>query len=282
VVTAEGYEAADESLKVEPGKQATRTISLAKTISSEEIAAREAAIKEREDSDAIRGIYGELLVFGGYALNAMKIDCSTLSAATCNNGFPVAGGGALHLGYSFGILALELSGTFLAETHQDTATFVGSATPGTTPALNSLTHTETDRWSSVGGMLGLGPRLTTADRNVRFTIGAAGGLAVRNYTFSRTLTGGVTETSPISASDLEISPGVLGDIGFVFGSTPGVSLRVGVTGWLDFPNGGFSTPATTASSPSGTTQITTPVPAYGVQLGTQYYVGPYLGLRFGH
>jgi hypothetical protein len=75
----------------------------------------------------------------------------------------------------------------------------------------------------------------------------------------------------------------VGDIGLTVGASPGVRVYFGVFAWMDFPSSTLASPTLTRNanlSAGGTLSYTTP--SYPVVSGTQIYIGPMLGMTFGH
>jgi hypothetical protein len=162
-----------------------------------------------------------------------------------------------------------------------------------------------DQSDAINFFIGAGPRVTSRGEFVRFTFGLAPGVAVRSFNPHRELntnTNGPspnvnnpsrfvnipTGSGPQSQSSGENFNG-LGytafalsmDGGVLLGSTPGVKFYLGVQAWLDFPPGALVTGPDT-QSPLPTASFTRPGRGITVIDGAQVYIGPALGLQFGH
>jgi hypothetical protein len=274
-VSAADFRAVDRQVSIEAQSTVTLGVTLEPWVSPEEQAKKQ----EEEDADAIRGGYGGLTFFGTYPVNAQHVDCSTLAGqATCTTGLPLSGGAAIRGGYSFGMIGIELVGAFLAEGWTDTVAYAPSSAPGTP----GIAHQESYMLLSAGGMIALGPRFMTSGRHARFTMGVAGGVADREFNLSRSVSGGVYDSgASYSGHRHVVSPGLLADFGLIAGTTPGVNFTIGVQAWVDWP-ATQSVPSATVTESSGNKQYQTTVGPVTIENGTQVYVGPYIGLRFGH
>ena len=278
-----GYKPVSQTITVEAGTLQRDSVPL-ETLgpaveSPEELEAR----RRLEDADAMRGPYGQVTVFGAFPTSTFDVSCSGLTGGpSCSDGFPIAGGLSLRGGYSLGWVGLELVGLFLADYRSDTINYPGILPPIPTPmSAAQVNHQESYTYSSAGGMIALGPRFATPGRTFRFTVAAAAGVAVRSIQFQRQLSGGLAENPTQSFSTTVVSPGITCDAGFVIGSTPGANFVIGAMMWVDFPST-QQTLATTTEGSSGTSTFAIPVPSYTVEQGAQIYIGPYLGVRFGH
>ena len=116
-------------------------------------------------------------------------------------------------------------------------------------------------------------------------LGAAGGLVVREVFLARTLSGNANELPPYDDAALVLSPGLTADIGLTIGSVPGASFSFGAMVWADFPSATQLSPKSTnqsISTASGTTILNGTAVPFTVESGAQVYIGPYVGIRWGH
>ena len=74
--------------------------------------------------------------------------------------------------------------------------------------------------------------------------------------------------------------------GFIVGSTPGVNFIFGGMAWAEFPSTTQVNGQTTNETANGTSfTVSNPGAGSGpftVQNGPQVFIGPYVGIRFGH
>lgn len=133
--------------------------------------------------------------------------------------------------------------------------------------------------------LGAGPRLTSKGQAARFTFAVTPGVAFRNYVMGRTVELGLPILPPTvythSAHDNAF--GMLLAGGVMFGSTPGTKLTLGIVAWIDFAshvttNGGSNITGNIPGIPG----VPVTRPMYPVTNATNVYIGPSLGVSFGH
>jgi hypothetical protein len=286
-VTAPGFAPVSKAVAIGGQTTFAAQITLESQITDADIAAAQAA----RDAEALRGLYGQVTVFGVTPPAATHVNCSEAAtsvgpiSSACNPGFAYGGGATLRGGYSFGSVGLELVGALMVDHWEDDIPYTAtSALPPKppTPSIGAFPHSEAYTFSATSGMLAAGPRLTTPGSLVRVTIGAAGGLAFRNVQLDRAMSNGLSESSAYSGSALVVSPGLLGDAGLIVGSPPGVAFVLGAMAWVEFPSstslGAQEIPETT----QGGTHFNASSGPYTLLSGPQVYLGPYLGLRFGH
>lgn len=285
-VSLDGYKPVDKTITVAPQATLSDDIPLERIITAEEIAAAQSA----RDWEAIRGFYGQVTVFGAYPPVSTHITCDQATPPegainqACSPGFVWTGGATLRGGYSWGIIGVELIGGFMYDRQEDDATYTSTAATTVVPTstqLGAYQHSEAYTIAGMTGLAALGPRLTTAGRRLRLTLGAAGGVAIRSITLTRSVSSGVTDNG-YSDNETAVSPAILGDVGFIIGSTPGVNFVLGAMGWVELPSTVQTGSQNLQEMPSGGTAFNAQTGPYTVVSGPQVYVGPYLGMRFGH
>jgi hypothetical protein len=148
--------------------------------------------------------------------------------------------------------------------------------------LGAYQHSEAYTLVGMSGIAAAGPRLMTTGRTFRLTLGAAGGVAFRNIQLTRSLSNGVSESSGYSDTETAISPAILGDLGFIIGSTPGVNFVIGGMAWVELPSQTQTNSQNLQENPSGGTSFNAASGPFTILNGPQVYIGPYLGIRFGH
>jgi hypothetical protein len=284
-VSAPGYKTAEQKITVDPAAPRSATVTLEREVTPEET---ERARAERE-AEAHHGAYAEFDLVGALGAVATHITCGELpyaaAADSCSPGAVFTGGVLVRGGYSFGLFGLEgtlvLGGTYW----KDEVSYTGAiVSPDTATNAASIDHDEEYQWIKAGGLATLGPRLTTETSNVRFTMGVAGGISVEGVFLSRNVTNGLSESPPYQDFAVVAAPAISGDLGLEIGGVPGASLSFGVIAWADFPSQTILTPGgkqVTETRPNGTSFTGTVGPFTG-ESGAQVYVGPYLGVRFGH
>jgi hypothetical protein len=282
-VTAPGYEPAEQTLSVVSQATQSANVALKRAVSAEELARQ----KEESEAEAFRGGYGQFTVFGAFAASSSHLSCDDLAGSltvTCGTGVPYGGGLSLRGGYAFGLVGIEGVLVLMGNAWQDTASYAASSAPNPSPqSASDVAHDETYSFVRAGGLIGAGPRLTTSGRTLRFTVGAAGGLAVTALFVSRTVANGLSEAPPYTDTAFVLSPGLTADTGLTIGSTPGAAFSFGLMTWAEFP-------ATTPLPRKTVAQLTSSgaalpdghVGPLTVIQNPQFFLGPYVGVRFGH
>jgi hypothetical protein len=291
-ISADGYKPVDKPITVVAQQTVSAEANLERIITAEEIAARRAA----EDAEALRGFYGQLAAFGAWPPVSSHIGCDQAAQAvgqiadTCSPGYVYGGGGTLRGGYSWGWFGLELIGGFMVDRQEDDITYTSTATMGTMAPTGSAAtttgaypHSEAYTITSMTGLAALGPRLTTTGRRFRLTLGVAGGAAIRSISLSRAMSNGLSEPSGFSDTETAVSPAGVADVGFIVGSTPGVNFVIGAMAWGELPSTTQTGSQNIQETPAGGgVPFSAQAGPYTLLNGPQVYIGPYLGVRFGH
>ena len=242
-----------------------------------------------ESGPVYRGFYARINPFG--VASPSYVDVYSPGAPGYKNRFHFGVGGALHIGYSFDVLAVEFFGAFLLDHYDfDPPTAPPSASASTNPGNRSGGVTGVDAF------FGAGARITSHDSTVRFTAALAPGVATHNVNVDDGYTGGSggsacnsglsncpnnnnNNNNGGSGSLGYVAPGFMFDGGMLVGNTPGGKFFLGVTAWLDFAPTLFFGPDTQAPLPASSFYTGRGLKAVG---GPQFYVGPSLGIQFGH
>lgn len=286
-VTADGYAPAETKVTVNAQATATEEVTLKRVITDAELAEERA----RQNADAIKGLYGQFAIFGAVPVVYTDLSCSETAAPgagltnTCTPGFVFGGGATLRGGYSFGAIGLELVGGFMMNRWEDDLAYAAqmtSGTPANPTAVGQVAHKEAYTITAIGGMVAAGPRLMTTGRTFRLTLGVAGGAVYRQFQLERSLNDGLSESPSYSQTASVINPAATGDLGFIIGSTPGFNFVIGAMAWMEFAQSTQISATTSSFSQNGSSSFNATSGPYTVESGPQVYIGPYLGLRFGH
>jgi hypothetical protein len=220
------------------------------------------------------GVYAKLSVFGAASPGATDL--------FANDGAPnfhFGGGAALRIGYSFGIWGLELVAAGMFDAYTDAVNTAGSP---------SFTYQST----SADGFAGIGGRITSHGATARGTLSVAPGVAFHNINVhaetsasnncssSSSLnpcTSGSSGNSSMQAG--YVAPGLIFDGGLLVGNTPGAKFFLGIEGWLDLAPTLYVGPDTNIGPASSAYYAGR---ALKVVDGPQFYLGPALGVQFGH
>lgn len=155
-----------------------------------------------------------------------------------------------------------------------------------------------DQSDALNFFIGAGGRATTKDETVRFTAGLAPGIAVRSFSLRRHYDGSgsqtgngsrfVQGTSQTSTGGSEetfdglgyTTFGLLFDGGILLGSTPGAKFYLGVQALIDFAPKLVGGPDKVV--PLAATDYDNPGRGVAIVDGVQFFIGPTLGVQFGH
>lgn len=245
------------------------------------------------------GIYGRFSIFGQVG-SGTQADNSVPPATQDDGGFDGAAGASLRIGRHWDWYGAEVVGVFMME-HRDRS-YTSDTGGGTQLRFR-------DESNAPNGFIGIGPRVTSKDETVRFTFGIAPGIAIRTFKSRRNIEG-----SPPNSSGSSGSPtggnrfvqtgtgtgstgnggpveetykaagyttfGFVMDGGILIGSTPGAKFFLGAQAWIDFAPTLVTGPDTVIPIPNDAYKQ----PGRGITVvdGTQFFVGPVLGLQFGH
>jgi hypothetical protein len=250
------------------------------------------------------GLYGRFSLFGHVNTSGAVDNSVDPFTRTDGGGFSGHFGATLRIGRAWDWWGAEVVGLFgIGPNGRDYTYVVPISTGGTS------TQSFGDQGAAFHGFIGVGPRVTSKDDSVRFTFGIAPGIGIHSYAPRRAQNVGNGDKSPTNnnpgdGSQQRFAPqptnqqntsgfseeefkaagynafGFLMDGGILLGSTPGTKFYLGVQAWLDFA-------PTLATGPDTRTPIPNEAfksPGRGILLvdGTQFYVGPTLGLQFGH
>lgn len=241
-----------------------------------------AAPSERDAFEGHRGFYLDFSLFGAVPHRVPSHKCNAPTCSGENVIPPLAAGAFVRPGWSFGMFSAELAIAFLGDVHGEKNTWRGSQTPNAAASQVDASYAREEAFLTLGygGFAGVGGRVTSPG-SVRLTFGTAVGAVHRSFSLRRETKGTVDDS--FTASDSYTAPGIVMDWGVMLGSTPGVKLKLGVMAWLDFPSNDL---ATAAQSPrlvaAGGGQKDLPTPSMPMTRGAQFYIGPTLGVQFGH
>lgn len=250
------------------------------------------------------GIYASFTLAG--MLGSGQADNSQPPAQRSDS-FQGAASAALRIGNAWDWYSAEGVAMFMLEAR--------NARYNYTSTVDSRDETWSDGAASPSVFLGAAGRATSKHDTVRFTASLAPGIAIRTFfprrdkdcdsgqcgpsptnnnpgsqqRFVQGGGGGTNNTNNNqgidSSQDFETTGyttfALVFDAGVYFGSTPGTKFFLGVQGWIDFP------PDTLITGPDTKTPVEERAfkqPGRGITFidGPQFYIGPSIGLRFGH
>jgi hypothetical protein len=216
--------------------------------------------------------------------------CRSEPSGCQSSGAPLGGDLFVHVGYSFGWIGLEGVGLFRAD---HTASSYSIPTDGGLGWAGPA-RVEQLAMTRLVGAGGLGVRGFTKGSIARFTLGTAmlvgrdttiGTLSIADATVATCPPNQVCDSSGDVRATKTV-PVLHLDAGLLLGSTPGVKLRLGVAAMFEFvgdlqaPSGlSFARQLCTDAGCARSDIVTPPV---RFSNGTQFFVGPTLGMQFGY
>lgn len=245
-----------------------------------------AGTKKGPDYEGVYVNVALLGTFGAGSTNEIARDCPANAAGgTCDSTRPMGGGLGVRVGYSFGWFALE--GLLLGAA--DVAITKAEYDYGTTPDLGDYYGAARDeRYAFVryGGGGGVGARVISQDSLLRFSGGLTGALIARTAQYARATTarGGVPDAEDhTSDSTSYVAPALMGDVGILIGSSPGIKFHTGLALLVEFAPENVTVEATDSRfGGNPMNRLSYGTPELDVSRGTQVVVGPFLAMQFGH
>lgn len=231
------------------------------------------------------GLYAGVELLGALPLLSYPlVPCP--DGGQCTESVLLGAGLGVHAGYNFGLLGVELTAAGLGTFHNQRHAIPGGTDP-TTPEFQAgdIARDQNYRVQSSGVFVGAGPRITTKGDFVHVTASVAPGVALRRFDVRRSTTGVVVDEYTTSAT--ETAFGAMADAGVLLGSSPGLRLKLGVVVWADFQSGDLTSPSGEPrvirfEGSGGQVDANLPTPPYVLASGPHLYVGPVIGLQFGH
>ncbi len=294
-VTREGFMPFEKTIDVADKQAVSETVTLRREGQSLE------AVKVEEERP-FYGLYGGFGLAGAAGLGGMGSSlegdsCKTRGAVSCDTPGPLGGGAFGYVGFTWNPVGFELFLGGLFDHSEQKAEF---AQPDPTKvALLGPSRTETFKVNRVGGVAALRVRATYDAKVVRLSLAAGPGIAYKVLILEReatTPTGfsdryvpddGKTNAGETEANKLSyLGPALSGDVAMHIriGSTVAVSL--GALAWLESAGTevvaqGDKNRYMVNSAQQGSTPIALRTPSYQPTVGTQFFLGPYLGMQFG-
>lgn len=255
------YKPAKRTIVVSGDRPAELSITL-------ESAGPSAADRAAAESEVYEGVYGGLAPYAAFGIAGA--DGGTCPAGQkCDPSSPLGGGLKMHAGYSLGWVGIHAMLVGFADyAHNKRDNSAG------TPA-----YSEDLAIYSFGGFAGVGARGATHGQTIRLMGSVNGGVIGRWFVMQRNASGSFTDSSNDSTS--KFSPGMLFDLGITLGSSPGTKFYVGGTMMLDM-RGHVEAPAKTRNVAVNGAATPVTFPPVSLASGLGVYVGPVIGLQFGH
>jgi hypothetical protein len=293
-----GFAPYSREVNVTPGATATIAVPRLEALAAVvPVAAKPPSELPNESADATpkkddyAGVYAGLAVFGTVGPTATHGLWDNCPVSDCPQLTSLGGGLGFRLGYSFGWVGIEalLIGMFDGSGSQpkfDTRTTKSDA------AFYGVPRDETFTFWRYGFGGGLGLRLTPPTPGIRPTVGVAGAYLYRAARYASNATahaseGIIPETKNHDSNvPTFAAPALVVDAGLLIGGTPGFKVHLGVLFIAEFDPRrtaeGYDGALGTEITPTGTQNVPHGAPEIDLVNGTQFFIGPVVGMQFGH
>jgi hypothetical protein len=281
-VELSGYEPFESALTCRAGDVHSEAVRLEPSVALQAANAPTAAPR------AADGLYGGLQLLGAFepsgSGSTLAEACDTTGATRCSAGSVLGGGISGYVGWMVEPLGLELALLTAADVTDPDAHFDGVTGSEINPNLAAPARTESFTIARFGGGAALRARVSRTIDRFRFSAALGPGLAYRYLLMKRDTVadggrvGAVSDTGTgyVSALlSLELSAQLL------LGESTALSL--GVVSWLEHAGDDARSQPRRQAVLIGDDGPPVPqaTPAYDMASGTQWFVGPFLGLAFG-
>jgi hypothetical protein len=240
-----------------------------------------------EHSSSADGLYGGVQLIGAFqpsgSGSTLQDACDTTGATSCSGGSVTGGGIHGYVGWMLDPLGLEVAMFAAGDVVSPSATFDGETGSEINPILASPARREDFTIGRFGGGAALRARVFTQVSRFRFAFALGPGLAYRYVVMKRDteaeggLSGEVADTGTGYLSALlsmELSAQLM------LGKTTALSL--GVISWLEHAGSDVESEARQeAVLLGGERPVRQATPEYDMASGTQWFLGPFVGLAFG-
>jgi hypothetical protein len=282
-VAREGFEPFDRVLELGSGEVHAETVALRRSVDS--LAPGGAEDSATNLRDGLYGGFQFLAAFSpGGSGSTPAAACDTTGATRCDAGSVLGGGLSGYVGWFFDPLGLELALLGAGDVVDPVATFDGVSGSEINPILAAPERDEKFTIGRFGGGAALRARFAHDIDRFRFTAAIGPGIMYRALLMRRSTdspngyAGEMTDSSARYWSpmlSLELGAHVL------LGAS--TALALGVTSWFEHAGDGAKTAPRndTYLYRDGSQPLAQATPAYDVASGTQWFVGPFLGLSFG-
>jgi hypothetical protein len=283
-ITREGYDQFEEQVELKDKETLARSVTL-KLSSKIETGTVQ---KEGTRLEGIYGGFGLLMTFlpGGMNSSMQKTcDASDKPAelASCDGqGGGIGGGIDGFIGYHWDPVGIELFAGAQYDQSSPTLKWGPSSTdPGLGP---DPARTEEFAVRRIGGFGILRIRLTLQGEKLRFSVAGGVGVSYRSLLLTRDTTADanpVFRDAFVPDAQGYLSPVISFEPSLQYRLTPHTAIALGLSMLVESPRAFDQIPTTKAEGghslgPSGLT-----TPAYELATGTQFFIGPFIGMMFG-
>ncbi len=281
-VALDGYATATKKVTVVAGEVVAETITLRKATAG-------AVVDKTEAPWSFNGLYGGFQLAGMFeptgSGNTLEDACAVTGATSCESGNPMGGAIAGYIGYAFSPIGLELFLLGGGDLVEPSATFDGVTGSEINPLVAQPAREESFIIGRFGGGGAARLRVLVPIDRFRITGAVGAGLAYRHMLLGRDTVAENGATSSTGNDDGEgyltgvLSVEVAAQV-LMAGTT---SFVVGAALWLEHAGDGVTTPGEGNVFLTKDGEIPAPqaTPSYEMASGTQFFIGPFLGLHFG-
>ncbi len=281
VVKRAGFESFEKHVDLQERETIAESVTLRAAATSGD--ASEGSTTDQES--VFSGVYGGVGLTGFIEPNgngnSLETGCTNIGATSCSTPPPVGFGLFGYGGYSWNPIGLEL---FLGATFDEATP---SADYSANSALGSVVggppRNEQFILPRLGGVVAVRARATLDGRYFRLSFSAGPGLAYKEMFLVRkaqSQDGTNRQGKEVSEGVSYVSPALVGDLSAHVRVTPGFALSGGV---LVFVENAGTTNIDTQNQIIGNANGAAPLRSYNyaTATGTQFFIGPYIGVEFG-
>ena len=282
VVTREGYEPFEKTLDLRAGDTQVETVTLRKRAAGQ--------IDSSVDDGTFHfdGVYGGLGLVGMFeptgTNGTLEESCDAVGATSCEAGTPMGAGLAGYIGYAFAPVGLELYVLAAGDVHEPVASFDGTTGSEVNPLVASPAREEQFIIGRFGGGGALRLRLLHPIDRFRLTGALGAGAVYRHMLLGRDTVSDSGQTSSVSPEGAGYLSAVLSlELGGQVVLAGSTALALGFSLWIEHAGTDTTSEAESDTFLAGGDEPPRPqaTPAYDMAVGTQLFLGPFLGLHFG-
>ncbi|HEU4576664.1 MAG TPA: PEGA domain-containing protein [Polyangiaceae bacterium] len=282
-VTREGHDTFEKELSLSDGEVHSESVALKPTVGEVTLEGGAAL------PSALDGIYGGVQLLAAFLPggtgSTFQDSCDSIGASSCSAGSVTAGGISGYIGYMLDPIGVELALLGTGDFSGPSATFDGVKGSEINPVVAQPAREEKFTVAGFGGAAMLRARLITKFSRIRLNFALGPGLAYRAFVMRRDTTsqdGRNGFYSDVGTSYVSALLSFEASLAFELGGSTAISL--GVTSWFEHAGDDTSTrPEERAvlTSNDGRPPIPQATPPYELANGSQWFLGPFLGLTFG-
>jgi hypothetical protein len=282
-VVRPGYQTLETVIDVRPGQVHTESVALRPAVSAE---VASTTFAPTADAD---GLYGGVALLAAFQPNGsgttLADACDTTGATHCTAGSVKGGGLSGYIGWMFTPLGLELALLVSGDVVEPVASFDGVTGSDINPNLAAPARDEQFTIARAGGGVTLRARFEYSLSKFRFSAAAGPGLAYRYLVLSRKTESALGYSGEVADSGSSyVSPMLSVELAAQWRFSRTAALALGVATWFEHAGDGVKSEARDNAvllGADGASPLPQATPEYDMANGTQWYIGPFVGLGFG-